>query len=162
MFGLFRRKETDAEIEQRIHVTVQEKLSEIGVLQALAHLHLLCLQGDADDAECNDLVIGAYRTLFIAAGLGRTMMVYEGQIGEPADRVATALINTSGLANIVKEIRSSVPRTELEPLLAVMPEISILYKAAEMMHQCIKKKDHEGAFNIWHRAVQGGYRQISP
>lgn len=157
-FGLFGKKETDAEAEDRIYSQVHENFRTLGVLQALAHLHRLCLDGETTAEECNDLVMGAYRTTFIAAGLGRLMMIHEGRIGEPANRVCNALLNNSALATIAKEIRASVPRTEAEPLLAVQMETGVLFGVAELIHQRLKAKDYPGAYEIWQHAAKGGYR----
>lgn len=77
MFGFFRKKETTEEIVARVHAQTLELFSSLGIIDLLGRMHKTALEGGASDEECNDLVMGAYRTLYLAAGLARDRVLRE-------------------------------------------------------------------------------------
>lgn len=66
---MFSENETAEQVVSRVHTQIHELFSELGIIGTLANLHRLALDESASKDECNDLIMGAYRTLYLGAGM---------------------------------------------------------------------------------------------
>ena len=159
MFGLFRKKETEKEIADRIHIATQSLFSTIGAVPTLAAMHKEVLDGGASADECNDLAIGAYRTLYLAAGLAHYRMTMETGDGAAADAAANSIIESSGLANIIRMILESVPFSDAD-MQAATKEVGLLFQAATMLDRVVRQKRLDIAEQVWRTCAKGSYAEL--
>ena len=74
------KTESPDEIVNRVYVETLEVFSVLEIIRNLAAMHRSAMSGECSDSDRNNLILGAYRTLFLAAGLGRYRMARELQI----------------------------------------------------------------------------------
>lgn len=159
MFGIFKKKETGKDISERIHITTQSLFSEIGAVPTLAAMHKAALAGAATESECNDLAIGAYRTLYLAAGVAHYRMIIETGDGAAADVVANSIIESSGLSNIIRMILESVPYSDSD-MEAATKEVGQLFQAATMLERLVRQKNLATAQQVWRACAKGSYMEL--
>lgn len=159
MFKFFKKKENPNEIASRIHGETLNLFKEIGILHTLAVMHRAALQGQVSDSECNDLALGAYRTLILAAGVARYRMIQETGDDEAAGRLANSFSESSGLSNIVEMILESIPFNKIE-LSAVTDEAHLLFQAATLIDRTSRKKHFNVAYELWRTCAKGEYLEL--
>lgn len=160
MFGSTKKTETPDEIANRIYVETLEVFSMLKIIQHLADMHRYALSDACSDSDRNDLVMGAYRTMFLAAGLAKYRMTRELQEEESGEKVMNQIFKDSALRNIVGMIRESVIFTGEEPMLAVVKEAGMLFQAATMFDRMLRQKQLDKAFEVWKTCVKGSYHEL--
>ena len=159
MFKFFKKKESPAKIADRIQVETQELFKEIGIIPTLAEMHKAALHGHCSDSECNDLALGAYRTLILAAGVVRYRMIRETGDEEAADSLANSFSESSGLSNIIEMILETVPFNK-EELRAVTGEANFLFQAATLVDRTSRNKQFKVTYELWKTCAKGQYIEI--
>ncbi len=153
-------EETQDDICNRIYVETLEVFSTLTVIKSLADMHRFALSGECSESERNDLVMGAYRTLFLAAGLAKHRMARELQDEVTGDTVANRVLADSGIRNIVTMIRESVAFSGEEPMQAVAKEAGLLFQAATMFDRMVRLDKLEKAFEVWRVCAKGAYSEL--
>ena len=159
MFKFFKKKEGPTEIANRVHVETLDLFKEIGILPTLAVMHRAALHGQVSDSECNDLALGAYRTLILATGVVRYRMIQETGDEEAAVRLANSFSESSGLSNIVEMILESIPFNKVE-LSAVTDEANFLFQAATLIDRASRQKQFKVAYELWRTCAKGEYLEL--
>jgi hypothetical protein len=159
MFKFFKKKEGPREIADRIHVATQDLFKEIGATPTLAEMHKAALHGKLSENECNDLALGAYRTLILAAGVARYRMIQATGDEEAADRLANSFSESSGLSNIVQIILESIPFNKTE-LNAVTDEANFIFQAATLVDRASRNKQLKTAHELWLKCLKGAYIEL--
>ncbi|WP_028995226.1 hypothetical protein [Azonexus hydrophilus] len=160
MFGLFRKKKSVDECMVEAHVETHAIFTELTILETLAYMHRLVLEGQASPEECNDLLLGAYRTLYLAAGVGRWRLLRKTKDEIAADKVANTIMTDSGIFNIVQMIRSSIPGTGMEQTPIIFKEMGIIFHVARVFEEMVTQGQHEKAFEIWRTCAKGAYSEL--
>lgn len=160
MFGWFKKKKTTEDIISTAHTQTHDLFSTLGIVRNLAMLHKLALEGEASDEECNDLVMGAYRTLYLAAGVAKHRAQDESKDPAVGNQAANSILNGSGLSNIAQMIKESIPSREFEPLLALGEEVQYLFQAATILDRLVKKRRLEEAHEVWRACAKGSYGEL--
>lgn len=70
------------------------------------------------------------------------------------------MINSSGLTNIVRMTRESIPRTEFEPTLALVKEMGMLFQAATMLNSLVRQHQFDEAREVWRVCAKGSYGEL--
>lgn len=152
--------ETSAQITNRIYIETLEVFSMLQITKNLAVMHQQAMSGKCSDADCNDLIMGAYRTLFLAAGLAKYKMAREMQDEEAGEKAANQILNDSALRNIVRLIRESISFTCDEPMYTVAKEAGLLFQAATMLDRMLRQKQFDKAFEVWRTCAKGSYAEL--
>lgn len=160
MFGFFKKAESPDAIASRVYVETLEALSTLKIIPTLAEMHKHAASGECSVSDCNDLVMGAYRTLFLAAGLARYRMAREMQDEAAGDKVSNQILNDSAIRNIVGMIRESVPFTCDDPMLTAAKEVGMLYQAATMLDRMLRLKQLDKAYEVWRTCAKGSYTEL--
>lgn len=159
MFKIFKKKGSPNEIADRIHLATQDLFKDIGAIPALAVMHKAALHGEVSDDDCNDLALGAYRTLTLAAGVVHYRMILETGDEDAAGRQASSFSESSALSNIVQMILETVPFNKAE-LNAVSNEVNQLFQAATMLERSVRQARRETAYEIWRTCAKGSYMEL--
>lgn len=159
MLKFLKKRKSPNEIADRVHIETQDLFKEIGAIPTLAKIHKAAIHGQCSDSECNDLALGAYRTLILAAGVARYRMIQETGDKEAADRLANSFSESSGLANIVEMILESVPFNKAE-LSAVTDEANLLFQAATLIDRTSRHKQLNVTYELWRTCAKGEYLNI--
>ncbi len=160
MFGFFKKKKTPTELADHIYAEVLETLTQLRIFESLAYLHREALTSNITANEGNDLVMGAYRTMFLAAGLARQKAQSAALDEKIAESIANKILNDSSIRNITMMIRSSVPFTSAEPMIDVAKEAGPLFGAAQLFDELLRKGQRERAYKVWHECAKGAYGKI--
>lgn len=137
-----------------------EVFSQLHVVQTLALMHREAITTGVSVDEGNDLVMGAYRTLFLAAGLARHRMIRETLDEKAADELVNKVLNESSIRNIVGMIRSSVQFTSAEPMMEVTREVGLIFQAATLFDRLLRQNQQHLAFNVWRECAKGSYATL--
>ena len=156
----FNKEETQGDICSRIYIETLELFSTLTINKNLADMHRFALSAECSESDRNDLVMGAYRTLFLFAGLAKYRMARELQDEAAGDIVANRILNDSGIQNIVRMIRESVDVSCEEPMQVVAKEAGMLFQAATMFDRMVRYKQVEKAFEVWRACAKGAYSEL--
>ncbi|GAA0239881.1 hypothetical protein [Marinomonas primoryensis] len=153
MFNFF-KKHNHAE---NAHAKALDILSEIGVVEMIGSLHREALLGNLDSAEIRALMIGAYRTVGIGAGIGFCIMQEAHMPKEEISKMYWGFVNESSIRQIAVNIYAS-----LNDVVNMPPLISIVERERELLtnvgfdiyHSYINNM-LERAHEQWRVGVQG-------
>lgn len=153
-------EETQDEICNRIYLDTQEVFSTLTIIKNLADMHLFAMSAESSETDRNQLVMGAYRTLFLAAGLAKHRAARELLDEVAGDSLANRVLKESGIRNIVTMIQESVAFSCEDPLHVAAKEAGILFQAASMFDRMIRLNNLEKAFEIWRVCAKGSYSEL--
>lgn len=156
---LKRRKNLEEHMEDA-HVETLTIFSDLKIIEALASLHLQVLNGRASPDECNDLLLGAYRTLYLAASVGRCRLMRKINDENAGNKVAQAIMTDSGIFNIVQMIRTSIPHTGMEQNQIIFNEIGVIVSVARIFEEMVTKERYDEAFEVWRVCAKGSYVEL--
>lgn len=151
---------TPNEIASRVHVETIDVFSKLNILQSLAKMHVEALSGQCSDSDRDDLVMGAHRTLFLAAELCRYRVKAEFLDEAAAEKIANEFVSESGIRNIVDMICGSIPFSCSEPMKAVSRESATLFLAATMFDKLLRQNRPDKAFEVWRACAKGSYSEL--
>lgn len=160
MFRFFKKSNTPRDIAESTYTDTIGIFSELNIVQTLAMMHREALTTGISAEDGNDLVMGAYRTLFLAAGLAKYRVVREMQDEKVGDAIAKKVLDESSLRNIVDLIRGSVQFTSPEPMFEVSKESGILFQAASLFDRMLRQKQLGAAYEIWRECAKGSYTTL--
>ena len=159
MFETPKKDETKEDIANRIHIETQNIFSEIGAIRTLAFMHREVIAGRASSSECNDLAIGAYRTMYLAAGVAHYRMTLETGNIQAAGEAADTIIKSSGLSNVVELILKTVPFDDAD-MESATKETNLLFQAATMLVRVLRQKKSATAERVWRACAKGAYTEL--
>lgn len=160
MFGFSRKKDSAVRTAEQVYVEVIAVFSQLNILRALALMQREAVSTGVSASDGNDLVMGAYRTLFLAAGLARHRMIRETLDEKAGDEIVNKVLNESSISDIVGMIRSSVKFTSPEPMIEITREAGLIFQAATLFDRLLRQKQHQRAFEVWRECAKGSYATL--
>lgn len=153
MFGLFKKKNHADDA----HAKALEILKEIGALKTLALLHKEALLGNVSDSEINDLVLGAYRTVTIGAGITVSIMKQLNTPREESSKAYWSFINDSSIRKIASSLFESLQEhvTIDMPASVMETEADNLIKSGFKVHNHYMSNNIESASSEWLLGAKG-------
>lgn len=161
MFGFFKNKKAPDDLTDHIYVEILEDFTQLKIFETLAYFHREALTSKITADDGNDLIMGAYRTMLLAALLAKQRAKNANLDEKKADSIANKILNKSSFYEVAMMIRSSVPFTSAEPMIEVARESGQLIRVAQLFDELLRNGQRESAYQLWHKCAKGAYKKCT-
>lgn len=137
------------------HVYALDVLSEIGVVKALADIHLHGMSKQDQPAELRGVVYGAYRTVALGGALASRWVQLRGGAKEEISDAYWSFVNESSIRGIAVSICEALLPIDTSPPVGILKhEFQFLFPRGYEIGNLHANGEVEKAFALWRETMK--------